>query len=170
MSQARRYRYLGPAELRTESAPADLVAVGTRATLDKWLAERDLEDLTEPFTFIVDLSGVLWLAARRTEHVACAGGQDVLAAGEMAFAHSPSGWSVHEVSNQSTGYCPNPDSWPAVADALDRVGVPHLGSFTYPVTFRRCPSCAERNIVRDGDFTCAVCDSVLPTEWNFAED
>jgi hypothetical protein len=35
------------------------------------------------------------------------------------------------------------------------------------ITFRRCPSCGARNIVRDGDFVCALCDSALPTSWNF---
>jgi hypothetical protein len=59
------------------------------------------------------------------------------------------------------------DSWPAVAAALDRIGVPHPGDFTDKVTFRRCPNCGERNIVRDEDFTCALCDSALPAHWNF---
>jgi len=93
----------------------------------------------------------------------------VLAAGEMAFVRNPSGWSVREVSNQSTGYCPDPDSWPAVATALDHVGVEHPGGFTHRVTFRRCPSCAERNIVRDNNFICALCDSTLPPHWNLTD-
>ncbi|GAA1040086.1 hypothetical protein GCM10009557_60370 [Virgisporangium ochraceum] len=70
------------------------------------------------------------------------------------------------MSNQSTGYCPDPGCWTAVARALDRVGLPHPGDFTERFVFRRCPSCGERNIVRDDDFTCAPCDSALPTQWN----
>jgi len=42
--------------------------------------------------------------------------------------------------------------------------------FTNEFTFRRCPRCEERNLVRDGDFTCAICDAVLPASWNFADD
>jgi hypothetical protein len=121
----------------------------------------------EPFTFVVDLDGVLWLAPRRTEHVACAGGREVLAAGEISFRSDVDGWYVDEVSNQSTGYCPDPDSWPAVAAALERVHVRHPGGFTNPVVFRRCPECGERNIVRDGMFACALCDADLPPQWNF---
>lgn len=57
-----------------------------------------------------------------------------------------------------------------MARALDRVGVPHPGAFTDAVIFRRCPTCGERNVVRGDDFVCAVCDSALPTRWNFAPD
>lgn len=84
----------------------------------------------------------------------------------MMFARGEHGWIVDEVSNQSTGYCPNPDSWPAVAAALDRIGVSHPGDFTHKVIFRRCPACAERNIVRDDNFVCALCDSPVPEYWN----
>lgn len=71
------------------------------------------------------------------------------------------------VSNQSTGYCPDPDSWSAVGAALDRAGVPHAGEFTEPVIFRRCPACGGRNLVKDDDFVCAVCGGDLPARWNF---
>ena len=91
-----------------------------------------------------------------------AGGWDVLAAGEMTFVPAGSGWHVVEVTNQSTGYCPDPDSWPAVGRALDRLAVQHPGDFTDKVVFRRCPTCGERNIVREDDFTCGLCDSALP--------
>ena len=117
------------------------------ASLAGWLAGRGRGDLAEPFTFVVALDGVLRLAPRRSEHVALAGGQDVLAAGEMAFAAAGAGWRVAAVTNQSTGYCPDPDCWPAVAAALDRAGIPHPGGFTDRVVFRRCPDCGERNLV-----------------------
>src|SRR5436190_4477597 len=124
--------------------------------LHGWLAGRDRAELLEPLTFIVTLDGVLRLAPRRSEHVTLADGRDVLAAGEMTFAPAGAGWRVVEATNQSTGYCPDPDSWPAVGRALDRAGVPHPGTFTDKVVFRRCPTCGERNIVRDNDFTCAL--------------
>ncbi|MDR7274810.1 hypothetical protein [Catenuloplanes atrovinosus] len=58
---------------------------------------------------------------------------------------------------------------PAVGAALDRLGVGHPGGYTHEIVFRRCPACGERNIVRDGDFTCALCDGDLPAEWNVDE-
>jgi hypothetical protein len=168
--QTRRYPYVGPVEFSGRAAAADVVDVDSPASLDGWLAGRDKEDLAEPFTFVVALDGVLRLAPRRSEHVALAGGRDVLAAGEMAFAVAGNGWRIAEVTNQSTGYCPDPDCWPAVAEALDRVGLSRPDGFTDRYVFRRCPSCGERNIVRDEDFTCALCDSVLPVQWNFTSD
>ncbi|HEX5534238.1 MAG TPA: hypothetical protein VFX33_10905 [Actinomycetales bacterium] len=170
MIQARRYRYVGPAELRDQAVAVDTAGVDAPASLDDWLAGRDRRELAEPLTFIISLDGMLRLAPRRSEHVALAGGRDVLAAGEMAFVPSETGWRVTEVTNQSTGYCPDPDSWPAVAMALDHVGLLHPGDFTHKFTFRRCPDCKERNIVRDDDFTCALCNSDLPAEWNFTLD
>lgn len=165
MQQSRRYRYVGPADLRDLPDTADAVAADTRPALDGWLAGRDRRDLADPVTFVVAVDGVLRLAPRRSEHVALAGGQDVLAAGEMTFAVT--GRRVAAVTNQSTGYCPDPDCWPAVAAALDRIGVPHPGGFTDRVVFRRCPGCGERNVVRDGDLTCALCGGALPARWNF---
>lgn len=53
------------------------------------------------------------------------------------------------------------------AAALDAAGIPHPGGYTTPIIFRRCEGCGERNIVRDGDFTCAVCGDALPARWNF---
>jgi hypothetical protein len=58
-------------------------------------------------------------------------------------------------------------SWPAVAAALDRIGVAHLGRFTTEVVFRRCERCGERNVVKDGWFVCAMCGADLPVGWNF---
>ncbi|MEU7951717.1 hypothetical protein AB0B62_11065 [Micromonospora chalcea] len=166
MAQTRQYAYVGPAEFRERVVAVDAVTVHSIASLDEWLAGRDPGDLDEPVTFVVDLDGMLRLAPRRSEHIALAGGRDVLAAGEMAFAPAGGGWRAGEVTNQSTGYCPDPDCWPAVAKALDRIGVPHPGRFTDRVIFRRCPGCGERNIVRDDDFTCALCGGTLPARWN----
>jgi hypothetical protein len=136
------------------------------ADFDEWVSARTVEELAEPFTFVVDRAGVLRLASRRSEHVVCAGGEAVLGAGEISFREESGRWAVHEVSNQSTGYCPDIGSWPAVVAALDRAGVVHPSGFTHEVVFRRCPSCRQVNIVREEDFVCVFCDEVLPTEWN----
>jgi hypothetical protein len=131
-------------------------------------AERTRAGLNEPFTFVVALDGLLRFTPRRSAHVALAAGHYVLAAGEMMSNHEARDRRVLEVTNQSAGFCPAPECWPVVSRALDRLGVEHPGDFTTKLLFRRCPSCGERTIVHDGDFTCALCDSVLPTQWNFA--
>ncbi|MBF0289995.1 MAG: hypothetical protein HQM14_19435, partial [SAR324 cluster bacterium] len=64
---------------------------------------------------MISLNQELLLAPQRSEHVACAAGRDVLSAGQMAF--DPETVSLEEVTNQSTGYCPEPESWDAVAMA-----------------------------------------------------
>ena len=168
MTYPRRYCYVGPAELRHQVLAMDTVAASTPAALTSWLARRDRGELREPLTYIVALDGALRLAPRRSERVVLAGGREVLTAGEMLFVPAGSGWRVVEVSNQSTGYCPEPESWPAAGRALDRLGVAHPGEFTEKIVFRRCPVCGERNIVREHDFTCALCASALPAQWNFA--
>jgi hypothetical protein len=167
VSQARVYRYVGPAELRGAQAGAAAVVITAPDLLVDWLGRRNPDERAEPFTFVVTLDGSLRLAPRRSEHVALAGGDVVLGAGEMTFVRAGADWRVAEVTNQSTGFCPDPDSWPVVAAALDSLGVSHPGDFTNKVTFRLCPNCAERNIVRDDDFTCVLCDSTLPAHWNF---
>lgn len=95
-------------------------------------------------------------------------GADVLGAGEMGFERTAGRWTVREVSNQSTGYCPRLESWDAVTRALDGAGVGRPAGFTYAVVFRRCVSCGEISIVREGDFVCAFCGRDLPGEWNAA--
>lgn len=69
--------------------------------------------------------------------------------------------------SDSTGYCPDLDSWAAVAAALDAAGLRRPAGFTQQYAFRRCLRCGERNVVKEDDFACAVCDADLPTEWNF---
>ncbi|KOU94044.1 MULTISPECIES: hypothetical protein [unclassified Streptomyces] len=163
----RAYRYVGPA------GPLSLVRPGGRgcgirsvADFEQWVSALPAQELAEPFTFVVDTAGVLRLAPRRSEHVVCAGGAAVLAAGEMGFSRPSGVWAVGEVSNQSTGYCPDVRSWQAVADALDAVGLGHPGGFTYAVVFRRCPGCRELSIVREEDFVCVFCEGPLPDRWN----
>jgi hypothetical protein len=167
----RLYRYVGPPALL---AAAPTYPAGTWIAdptgLERWLAGRTVAELREPFTYVVDRDKDLLLAPRRTEHVACAGGERVRGAGELTLAHRSDGWYVAAISNQSTGYCPDVASWPAVAVALDRAGLPHPGRFTEEITFRRCPACAEVTIVKDGDFSCAFCAADLPAEWNVDTD
>lgn len=163
------YRYVGPEPIRQRVLDSPLGAqIECVADLRQWFLRTcqstNLAGLI-PVTFIIDERGILRVADRGSEHVACAGGEVVLSAGEMFC--STDGLTVEEVSNQSTGYCPEPDSWPAVACALDRLGIDHPGRFTQEIVFRRCPACQERNIVKDGWFRCDPCGADLPKDWNF---
>ena len=76
--------------------------------------------------------------------------------------------AVEQVSNQSTGYCPEPACWPALAAALDAAGVAHPGGFTTECTFRRCTGCGGTNVVKDAWFYCDVCGAELSRDWNLA--
>lgn len=141
--------------------------VRTRRDIKIWLETDPTEQLPDGSwvaTFIVSLNEVLFLAPRRSEHIACAAGEPVLSAGEITLDAEI---DVIEISNQSTGFCPEPESWSAVRSVLDNLGIGHPGDFTNSVTFRRCPKCGERNIVKDAWYFCLLCASELPEQWNF---
>ncbi|MET8116457.1 hypothetical protein [Streptomyces prasinus] len=161
------YRYVGPVELKAAVRPGSGgCRISSAAEFGGWIAGRSAAELAEPFTFVVGTDGVLRLAPRRSEHVACADGAMVFSAGEIGFVREADRWAVSEVSNQSTGYCPDVTSWPAVARALDAVGFGRPSGFTHEVVFRWCPGCQEHNIVREDDFVCVFCGSDLPETWN----
>jgi len=121
-------------------------------------------DKTVIATFIIDTDQQLWIADRGSEHVVCAAGQTVLSAGEITFTLDPI--AVVGVTNQSTGYCPEPESWWVVEHALSQAGIAHPTGFTEAYLFRQCTACGTTNIVKDGWFECAVCESPLSREWN----
>lgn len=163
----RSYRYTGPVDLKAAVRPGSGgCRIGSASDFDNWVAGRAAVELVEPFTYVVGTDDVLRLAPRRSEHVVCAGGGPVLSAGEISFVHEAGRWAVGDVSNHSTGFCPDVSSWPAVARALDLAGLAHPSDFTHAVVFRRCPGCQERSIVREGDFVCVFCGSDLPAVWN----
>ncbi|MFG3308575.1 hypothetical protein [Streptomyces wuyuanensis] len=165
--RGRSYRYVGPAELKAAVRPGDGGRrISSAADFGGWIMEQSVAELAEPLTFVVALDGVLRLAPRRSEHVACAGGDMVLSAGEISFSREADGWTVSEVSNQSTGYCPDVSSWAEVASALDALELRRPSGFTHEVVFRRCPDCEEHSIVHEDDFVCVFCGSDLPETWN----
>jgi hypothetical protein len=166
----RLYRYVGPEAIRSRSASSPRGrCIETPGDLRSWLAGHRTAGAggSVAATFVIDAEGRLRLADRRSEHVACAGGGPVLSAGEVFFSVAGGTISVEEVSNLSTGYCPEPESWGAVGEALDRLGIAHPGRFSAEIVFRRCPGCGERNVVKDGWFVCGVCGGDLPRVWNF---
>lgn len=160
------FEYVGPPEVvaASRSSPKGAPVVSRSAAAAWFAAHGGGEDGWA--TYVVSLAGVLHIAPRRSEHVACAGGEAVLAAGEIRFDRDG---SVREVSNLSTGYCPREDCWEAVRSALDGAGLPRPEGFSFAAVFRRCPRCGERNLVKDDWYVCAMCDTDLPRAWNFAE-
>jgi hypothetical protein len=169
-STRRVYSYVGPADIarRAAAGPAGTI-ISAPADACRWLAHTGQETTGLVIaTFVVDVDGRLRLADRHSEHVACAAGQPVLAAGEITFQVQSDDVLVEMVSNQSTGYCPEPESWPAVAQALARAGLSAPAGYEPALFFRRCPRCATVNVVKDNILVCDVCGGDLPVRWNLA--
>lgn len=81
-------------------------------TLQMWLTEHRIgKDFVIPATFVIDRTGQLRLSDRRSEHVVCAAGESVRSAGEVFFNVLNDIPEIEEITNQSTGYCPEPESW-----------------------------------------------------------
>ncbi len=156
-----KYQYIGPsALLKWVSSERKGFAVHTIADLPTLLTSKE-----QTFTFIVSKLEILHLADRHSEHIVCAGGEMVLAAGEITFAAVPR-LEVIGLSNQSTGYAPDLASWSALAEALDRIGIVRPSQWTQVFVFRCCPNCGQLNIVKEANFYCAACDFPLPKHWN----
>jgi hypothetical protein len=165
------YRYVGPPRILEQARhQAPGVRIQFVADLNAWVqGARGGRGGEVTATFVVDETGRLRLADRHTEHIACGHGQPVKSAGEMTFAVVGGIARIIAVTNQSTGYCPEPASWPEVQRALDAVGIAHPGDFTSAFDFRRCPACGQINLIKDGVFQCDACDAELPAFWNFGE-
>ncbi len=166
-----RYPYVGPPAIADVARQnTHRVRVSSPADVRAWIAD-SLPDRPATSnvtaTFVVDSDKRLWIADRRSEHVACSRGGAVFSAGEMTFGISANDLEVVHVTNQSTGFCPRPDSWPAVAAALDNAGIGHPGEFSERFEFRRCV-CGQINLVKDEVYECGVCGADLPPEWNVA--
>lgn len=167
-----RYEYVGPQDIADAvAAIAPGFAVLSPSGLMQWIAgDREQADADGHLivTFVVDRHGTLRVADRCSEHVACAGGQPVLSAGEMTFQLDPHEVRVHAVTNQSTGYCPEPSSWPQVADAIAKAGLLAPAGFHLSFLFRKCRQCHALNVIKENVFVCAMCDADLPADWNMA--
>lgn len=167
----RTYTYVGPSEIRDrQRQPGHRVKVEAASDLLGWLAAQG--SVTQrrgsvAATFIIDLAGRLWIADRHSEHVACANGEHVLAAGEIVFERHGERVVAAEVTNQSTGYCPEPVCWEMVARVLDRLEITRPDALTVSFEFRRCEQCGAINLIKDEVFECAVCDAPLSSVWNF---
>ncbi len=82
------YSYVGAACLNSlENLDAARTLVPFEGDIVAAIRRSKSPKKTEPivFTFIVGFNGLLWIADRHSEHVACARGGDVLSAGELTF-------------------------------------------------------------------------------------
>ncbi|AKF10957.1 hypothetical protein [Sandaracinus amylolyticus] len=157
------HRYVGPPEIaahaRTEPAGAAITSGEALERVARTLDRRGVVTTT----YVVDLDGVLRIADRSSEHVACAGGRPVLAAGELEV----SGSRVVSATNLSTGYCPEAGCWSALAEALDRAGIARPSAFAHAFEMRRCVACGARQVTKDGELECVECGAALAARWNF---
>lgn len=162
----REYDYVGPALLAREA----------NATIDRLRPRRPEDILAWPpargrsrldLTYVVDGGGALWISDRRTEHVALARGARVLGAGELGLDLRGRHVEVTDVTNQSTGYCPEPGCWEAVRCALLAAGLEPPPALTHSFEFRRCRSCRAINVIKEELFECGDCEAALPSHWNF---
>lgn len=166
---ARLYRYVGPEAIREAVAGAPEGAIiGSAQALEAWGREHGAgASASVTVTFVIDAQGRLRVADRSSEHVACAAGGPVWSAGELTLEREGArGWVIVDISNQSTGFCPEPSSWPEVEQALTAAGLSHPGRFTRAFDFVRCEVCGALVLLKDDWFVCPVCDADLPRGYN----
>jgi hypothetical protein len=161
----RTYDYVGSAEIAAQArAPIERLQPRSPDEIRSWRLARGKDTLE--LTYIVDATGALWLSDRRTEHVACARGGPVLGAGELVLRLGKHEVTILEVTNQSTGFCPEPSCWPAVRAALQQAGLRPPAELTHAFDFRRCERCGTINLLKDDGLECADCSAELPSAWN----
>lgn len=110
----RLFHYVGPDEIATAVAAIPIgFAIRELQDVMRWIKETEQHinrDGSIIATFTIDQHGTLNLADRHSEHVACAGGNPVLSAGEITFVINREKLEVSAITNQSTGYCPQVSS------------------------------------------------------------
>lgn len=163
------YNYVGSKEIRdrVDERFIGKTIIKIQDIMD-WIEESDQIIKHESLiaTFIINLNTDLVVADRHSEHVICAGGKKVLSAGEITFNFEKEGIEVSEISNQSTGYCPEPKSWNKVEFALNKIGIKHPGFFTKAYDFRYCENCGNKNLIKENIFECLICEQELDIKWN----
>jgi len=168
MSWMRLYHYIGPKSIAERTRPIPTgTAIRSAGDVRAWVRDSGQTLIAGCViaTFVINDSGLLLIADRRSEHVACAGGQPVRSAGEMTFDIGVV-VEVIAVSNQSTGYCPEPTSWSAVDDALSHAGFAVPKGFALACVFRRCVGCGGLNLVKEDVFECGRYRMELPERYN----
>lgn len=165
------YPYVGSQEI-FDSVDFNFVGYKISKSEDilNWI-EKTAQELTNDgviATFIINENHELVINDRHSEHVLCAGGKNVISAGEISFLiDKKDKISINEISNQSTGYCPKPESWKYVNEVLSKLGIEYPNYFTLAFDFRLCTNCQTINLIKEQIFECQVCENELDSEWNF---
>jgi hypothetical protein len=168
------YPYVGPKEIAMYGS-SDIVRVHVLSTKDilSWVhATNQQPDASGAIlaTYIVNEQAEWWLTDRSYEHVACAQGTPVTAAGEVGFWLENGSLDISYVSNQSTGYCPEPSSWSAWKEACLQTDIQPPDNWSVAFQFRRCPACKSIQLIKEEDWFCAICDTALPEQWNLLDE
>jgi hypothetical protein len=100
----KQYKYIGPKELLKLVSNTKRGKVISEANdVISWIKERnqELNAMNQVIaTFIIDMDNRLLVADRHSEHVACAGGENILSAGEMTFELNGNNVEIVHVTNQ----------------------------------------------------------------------
>lgn len=165
----RLYHYIGPKELlrsldntspRHElTGPSGLEQFAKSIGVSFWNG-------SATFSYVVLPPMRLFIADRRSEHLACARGEPVLTAGEITFTKGSSGLEVSAANNLSTGYCPESSSWGALDLALRAANLSGIHGFAPSFEFRFCAECSMTCVIKNEVYECPRCLGVLPREWN----
>lgn len=160
------YKYVGSKEiLRCIKPNAKGYKINSSLDIQEWIiqTEQTLDENNEIIaTFIIDTTHNLKINDRHLEHVACAEGNPVLSAGEIIFEiNNGKVTKITHITNQSTGYCPQINSWKEVDKALKKLDLPFPPFFTQEFIFRICEKCDNINIIKDNFFVCNICESNL---------
>lgn len=167
---AKLFSYVGPEEIKKKIHPEfEGYSIRNKKDILDWikLMRQTFQHHKLIVTYIIDKHRVLKISDRCSEHVVCAGGQKVLAAGELTFMQEKGNLWISGISNQSTGYCPIIESWETVNCTLARLGIAYPKSFTRAFEFRYCYACASINLIKDDVYECVICEEDLDVEWNF---
>ncbi len=176
MFNPKEYEYVGPQKiLQTIKAKYRGKVIAESEEIHNWIRANHKTAKAGDVvicTFTINLQGKLVIADRHSEHVQCAFGENVISAGEIAFVvEKKGGISVDSITNQSTGYCPSPESWFEVEKALKKIpklkGLSLLKSFEPKFVFSYCPDCKTRQIVKDEFYFCLECEQELLSEEEF---
>ncbi len=156
----RTYNYVVSRRIAEQAeAPISRLAPATPDDIRSWSLAPNNGNLE--LTFVVDPRGQLWLSIDTASMSPARADSPYSLLASCVPRVTPQQVAVVSVSNQSTGYCPEPDCWPAVRDALRNAGLESPNEFTHAFDFRRCVSCSGINILKDGMPDCPSCGTEL---------
>jgi hypothetical protein len=160
------YHYIGAKEILKQ---VDITKIGkiisSQSDVKNWIIETNQTcNVNNEIiaTFVIDLCENLRINDRRSEHIVCANGENILSAGEITFQIKHNQIiSISQITNLSTGYCPSIKSWYFVEKALSKITIEFPPFFTTKFIFRICENCGDINLIKDSFFVCINCEKEL---------